>query len=73
MRVFSIRQTRKYIYLKDLCRSIGYNKIDLIEKLESKRKEKSSKYYQTKQKLLNVVDKEMKKNQDIQWLTKELQ
>ncbi len=43
-----LRNDRKYWILGELCQKIGWNKGEIVAKLESKREEKASEYYKNK-------------------------
>jgi len=71
LKVLRLRQHRKYTVLGELCGQIGWCKEDLVKTLEEKRKEKSAKYHEMKQK---KVDARSKANQskEVQKINTEL-
>jgi hypothetical protein len=58
--------------LGDLSSSVGWNKGDLIQKLEAKRQERASAYYQKKKTLEKNIEQELNNVSEIQKLKKEL-
>ena len=63
---------RKYCKLGDLAKSVGWNKAELIQKLESKRQERASEYYQRKVNLEKNIKQEVEKLSEVQKLREEL-
>ena len=51
---------------------MGWNKAELIEKLESKRQERASEYYQRKVNLEKNIKQEVEKLSEVQKLREEL-
>ena len=64
--------SRKYCKLGDLAQSVGWNKGDLVEKLEAKRQERASEYYKRKATLEKNIKQEVEKLSEVQKLRKEL-
>ena len=56
----------------DLAKSVGWNKAELIQKLESKRQERASEYYQRKVNLEKNIKQEVEKLSEVQKLREEL-
>jgi large subunit ribosomal protein L13Ae len=54
LKVLRLKNFRKYCAVGDLCTSVGWKRQDLIESLETKRKERSKNFYEKK---LNVLKK----------------
>jgi large subunit ribosomal protein L13Ae len=48
LRAIRLKSDQDYTVLGKLCNSVGWKKQNLIEKLETVRKERSKKYYETK-------------------------
>ena len=48
LKVIRLKNFRKNCLLGDLCKSIGWNKGEVVEKLEKKRLERSEQYYNAK-------------------------
>jgi len=48
LKILRLQNFRKYCNLGELCNSVGWKRKDLLEKMETKRKEKSKKYYERK-------------------------
>ena len=71
MKVLRLRTYRKFCSLGDLAKKAGWNKQELVEQLEEKRKEKSKTFYEAKQKKLAARAK-TSKNKDVQQIETEL-
>jgi large subunit ribosomal protein L13Ae len=54
LKVLRLKNYRKFCSVGDLCTSVGWKRQDLIESLETKRKERSKNFYEKK---LNVLKK----------------
>lgn len=50
LKILRLRAERKFTVLGDLAKLIGWTRKDVVEKLETKRKEKSQRYFELKQK-----------------------
>jgi len=48
LKVLRLQNYRKYCSVGDLCSTVGWKRRDLLEKLETKRKEKSKRFYERK-------------------------
>lgn len=72
LKAVRLQSFRKYCTLGDLCKSIGWNKAEVVEKLEKKRLERGSEYYQSKKKMERAVQEDLKSNQEVQKLRSEL-
>ena len=59
LKVLRLKAHRKFCVLGDLASAAGWTKASLISTLEEKRKAKSDKYYQTKQKKVVAKAKAM--------------
>lgn len=59
LKCLRIKHFRKTTVLGELSAQIGWTKKDVVESLETKRKVKSEKYYQTKQKKIVAKAKAM--------------
>jgi len=59
LKVLRIKSFRNTCTVGDLMAQCGWRRKDIVEKLEAKRKVKSQKYYETKQKKLAAKAKKM--------------
>lgn len=57
LKIARLRDNRKYCKLGDLAQLVGWTKKAVVDKLEDRRREKSAKYYQLKQKKAEARDK----------------
>ena len=64
--------SRKYCKLGDLSSQVGWNKKELIEKLETKRQERASEYYKKKQTLEKNIQREVEGLSEVKKLREEL-
>ena len=71
LKVLRLRQHRKYTVLADLCSQMGWKKKDLMTSLEQKRKEKSAKFHEMKQKKL-VAREKANSSKEVQKINTEL-
>jgi large subunit ribosomal protein L13Ae len=73
LRVLRLAPQRKYTVLKRLSSEFGWKYADVVEQLETKRKEKADKYYQTKKALVNKRKQaEKKAEKDLKDVNKKL-
>jgi large subunit ribosomal protein L13Ae len=54
LKVLRLKNYRKYCVLGELCQQVGWKRQELVEKLETKRKERSKNFYKRK---LDVLKK----------------
>ena len=57
LKIARLRDNRKYCKLGDLAQLAGWTKKAVVDKLEDRRREKSAKYYQLKQKKVEAKEK----------------
>lgn len=71
LKILRVKNFRKFCVLGELAEQIGWTKKGLVERLEEKRKTKSSKFYELKKKKLDARIK-AKDNKDLQKVNEEL-
>ena len=71
LKILRIRDNRKYTVLGDLAQLAALTRKDVVERLESKRKEKAQKYYVLKQKKIQAREK-AKGSKEVAKFTEEL-
>ena len=71
LKVLRLQSHRKFTVLGDLAQIIGWTKKDLVSRLEEKRKTKSAKYWELKQKKVDAR-KKAGANKDLQKVNEEL-
>ena len=71
LKITQLKDNRKYCTLGEIAELGGWTKKDLVGRLEERRKEKSSKYYEVKQKKVNAK-KNALKHKEVQALNSEL-
>ena len=71
LKILRIRSHRKFCVLGDLAQLVGWTKKDLVTRLEEKRKVKSGKFWQLKQKKLQAREK-AKGSKDLAKVNEEL-
>lgn len=57
LKIMRIRDNRKFCVLGDLAKLVGWNRKDLVESLEEKRKVKANKFYEMKKKKMEARSK----------------
>lgn len=71
LKILRLKSHRKFCVLGELAAQCGWTKKALVERLEEKRKTKSSKFWELKQKKLDARAK-AKNNKDLQKVNEEL-
>ena len=72
LKVMRLKFGRKHGLLGDLSKSVGWNKKEVVEKLEEKRLKRSDEYFQAKKKLDCDIRKTLKGNKEVEDLKKQL-
>ena len=72
LKVMRLKFGRKFCLLGELCKSVGWNKSELVEKLEEKRIEKSKSFYEAKVELEKKVDQICTQSKEIQSIKEQL-
>jgi len=57
LKILRLRDNRKYTVLGDLAKVVGWTRKDVVDRLESKRKEKSQKFFELKQRKIQAREK----------------
>ena len=73
LKTLRLGANRKFCLLKQISHHAGWNKVELIEKLEEKREQKAHEYHDKKTKLNNAIDAEVNKLPQVQNLRKQLE
>ena len=71
LKIMRLKESRKFCNLGEIAQHGGWGKSDLIVKLENRRKEKATKYYDAKKKKIDAR-KNAGKNKEIESINKEL-
>ena len=73
LKCLRMNRTRKYCRLGDLSSAVGWNKGEVLENLETKRKARAGEYFQRKVKLANAVQKQAMNLPDVKKLRAQLE
>jgi large subunit ribosomal protein L13Ae len=57
LKILRLKDNRKYTVLGDLAKESGWTRKDVVERLEAKRKEKSQKFFELKQRKIQAREK----------------
>ena len=72
LKVLRLKFGRKSGLLGDLCTQVGWNKADLVKKLEEKRLARAEQYHTAKKTLDSKINDSLKANKEVQDLKKQL-
>ena len=72
LKVLRLKFGRKSGLLGDLCTQVGWNKADLVKKLEEKRLARAEQYHTAKKTLDSKINDSLKANKEVQELKKQL-